>query len=91
MSRCTSSMLNPGSTVLQRAAAMLVRQRMLVALDTVRGAPCRHRRGQADMQSSTVPPVSKATTFMCSMPSSVGTRRRSSSNGWQHNRSHSDV
>ena len=33
----------------QRAAAMLVRQRMPVALDTVRGAPCRHRRGQAGM------------------------------------------
>jgi hypothetical protein len=33
----------------QRAAAMLVRQRAPVALDTVRGAPCRHCRGQAGM------------------------------------------
>ena len=33
----------------QRAAAILVRQRVPVALDTLGGAPCRHCRGQAGM------------------------------------------
>src|SRR5258708_23252814 len=33
----------------QRAAAMLVRQRVPVALDALGGAPCRERRGQTGM------------------------------------------